>query len=99
MKKMNKKKAAILSLGLAAAMLPTLNLDAQINRGLLDNPYLTQEQQHRRGLMNQNRAYMEMGLTVHTQDFGQEVPMGSGIVVFLAAGVGYAVMKSKEEEQ
>ena len=36
---------------------------------------------------------------IDNQTFGQEVPMGSGIIVLLAAGMGYAALKRKEDEQ
>ena len=37
------------------------------------------------------------GLTVNTQDFG--TPLGSGIIILLAAGAGYAALKRKEEQE
>lgn len=35
----------------------------------------------------------ETSFTVNTQDFGQEVPLGSGIVILLAAGTGYVALR------
>lgn len=36
---------------------------------------------------------------INNQIFGQEVPMGSGVLILLAAGMGYAALKRKEDEQ
>ncbi len=35
------------------------------------------------------------GLT--NQTFGQEAPLGSGLLIMLAAGAGYAILKKKED--
>ena len=32
-------------------------------------------------------------------DFGEQSPLGSGIAIMLAAGLGYAALKKKEDEQ
>ena len=37
--------------------------------------------------------------TIDNQIFGQPVPLGSGLVILLAAGAGYAALKRKEDEQ
>lgn len=37
--------------------------------------------------------------TINNQTFGQPVPLGSGIVLLIAAGAAYAVLKRKEDEQ
>ena len=37
--------------------------------------------------------------TIDNQIFGQPVPMGSGVIILLAAGAGYAALKRKEDEQ
>ena len=37
--------------------------------------------------------------TIDNQVFGQPVPLGSGIVLLLAAGVGYVALKRKEDEK
>ena len=99
MKKRKTLKAIALSLGLAAMMAPA-TLDAQINHGLLQNPYKDHDDS-RRGMMNQNRDVNGSDLTVNTQDFGQDpsAPMDSGIAILIGAGLGYVALKKKEEQQ
>ena len=36
---------------------------------------------------------------INNQTFGQDVPLGSGAVILLSAGIGYALLKRKEDEQ
>jgi len=36
---------------------------------------------------------------INNQTFGQDVPLGSGLVLLMAAGTGYALLKRKEDEQ
>ena len=98
----NKKlKAIALSLGLAALMVPA-TLNAQINRGLLENPYKDNNKNH--GMMNPqgSRGVDGSGLEVLKQDFGQDAPsapLGSGIAILIGAGLGYVALKKKEDEQ
>ena len=37
--------------------------------------------------------------TINNQIFGQPVPLGSGVLLLIAAGAGYAILKRKEDEQ
>ena len=92
-----KLKAIVLSLGLAAMMAPA-TLDAQINRGLLQNPYKDHDDS-RRGMMNQNRDGESFDLA--NADFGEEqgTPLGSGIAILIGAGLGYVALKKKEDKQ
>lgn len=92
MKTTKKKKAIVLSLGLAAAMLSAMTANAQ------------QDYDGSRGLFMRGPAVESNdrggeNFTVNTQTFGQEVPMGSGLVILLAVGAGYAALKRKEEKQ
>lgn len=82
-------KTLVFSLGLAAMTLTANNLNAQNGGGLFGRGDIT-ESSNRDG---------ETSFTVNSQDFGQNVPMGSGIVILLAAGAGYAALKRKEEQQ
>ena len=91
-------KAITLSLGLAAMMAPA-TMNAQINHGLLQNPY-KDESSKKHGLLNQQgdrRGGMEIG--VETQDFGHNAPLGSGIAILIGAGLGYVALKKKEDGQ
>ena len=98
MNKTKSLKAIVLSLGLAALMAPA-TMNAQINRGLLENPYKDNSNKNH-GMMNpQGDRRGGMGIDVNTQDFGQSAPLGSGIAILIGAGLGYVALKKKEDEQ
>lgn len=98
MTKSQSLKAIVLSLGLAALMAPA-TMNAQINRGLLENPYKDNSNKNH-GMMNpQGDRRGGMGIDVNTQDFGQPAPLGSGIAILIGAGLGYVALKKKEDEQ
>ncbi len=95
-------KAIALSLGLATMMAPA-TMNAQINRGLLENPYKDNSNKNH-GMMNPqgSRGVDDSGLEVLKQNFGQEAPsapLGSGIAILIGAGLGYVALKKKEDEQ
>ena len=97
----NKKlKAIVLSLGLAALMTPA-TMNAQINRGLLQNPYKQDNsQKNTHGLVNRDQQYestLNGGLGNAQQEDPTTAPLGGGIAVLVAAGAGYALLKRKEE--
>ncbi len=46
-----------------------------------------------RGLMNRSVATGNL----NNQAFGQDVPLGSGLLILLGATVGYAIIKKKED--
>ena len=97
MKKADSLKAIVLSLGLAALMAPA-TMNAQINRGLLENPY---KQDNSHGMMNSrgDRTVIDdMSITAENQTFGQDVPLGSGIAILIGAGLGYVALKKKEDK-
>ena len=98
-------KAIVLSLGLAAMTLPS---NAQvINRGLLQNPY-KDESIKKHGMMNPqgnrsegstlgNEAFGTAGSQIGNEPFG--APLGGGLGILLAAGMGYAFIQSKKNKQ
>ncbi len=99
-------KALALSLGLAALMAPA-TLDAQINHGLLQNPY-KDESSKKHGMLNSqgnrgegsilgNEAFGAAGSQIDNEPFG--APLGGGIGILLAAGMGYAFIQSKKNKQ
>ena len=95
----NKKtlKALVLSLGLAALMAPA-TMNAQINRGLLENPY--KDNSH--GMMNSrgNRGSISEGTEGFTNANFTETessPLGSGIAILMGLGLGYVALKKKED--
>lgn len=88
-------KTLVFSLGLATLTLTANNLNAQNDgsRGLFGLGKSSADYDY-----SGNRDG-ETSFTVNTQDFGQDVPVGTGIVILLAAGAGYAAFKRKEEQQ
>jgi len=99
--KSNKRslKAIALSLGLAALMAPA-TMNAQINRGLLQNPY-KDESSKKHGMLNSQGNRGE-GQTIYADienDMFGEAPLGSGIAILIGAGLGYVALKKKEDEQ
>lgn len=95
MTKKNSLKAIALSLGLAAMLLPANNLAAQ-DGGLFC-----------RGASADNETFNNRGLIpidVNTDngisnDNFEPVPLGSGLVLLIGAGLGYVALKKKEDEQ
>ena len=95
-KKMN-LKAIVLSLGLAAMMLPANAMAQGTSKrpgGLFGfNDLFVAE-----GLFQTKGEEEELDLNVEIQPF-EEVPLSSGIVILLGAGLGYVALKKKEDKQ
>ena len=89
-------KTVVFSLGLAALMAPA-TLDAQINRGLLQNPYKDHDNSRRNESMMRagDPNSIEGGIT--NDGFGSNAPIGSGIAILIGAGLGYVALKKKED--
>ena len=88
----NKKtlKAVVLSLGLAAMMLPATNLNAQNGGGLFG-----------RGMTPDNAESnnRDGGVGLGGAETENPTPVGSGIAILTAIGAGYALLKRKEDKQ
>ncbi len=97
----NKKplKAIALSLGLAAMMLPATNLDAQSRPGGLFGNKPVQEEKENGLMQRRNRSTISDNGLFTNGNFGENVPLGGGIAVLLAAGLGYVALKKKEDKQ
>ncbi len=91
-----KLKAIALSLGLAALMVPA-TLDAQINRGLLQNPYKDHDNSRRNESMMRAGDPNSISIEGDITNDGFGVPLGSGIAILLGAGLGYVALKKKED--
>ena len=95
-KKMN-LKTIVLSLGLAAMMLPANAMAQGTSKrpgGLFGfNDLFVAE-----GLFQTKGEEEELDLNVEIQPF-EEVPLSSGIVILIGAGLGYVALKKKEDEQ
>lgn len=95
-KNKKKLKTIVFSFGLAAMILPTTNLNAQINRGLLENPY--KDPNTNRGMLNQQTKRDVASFSIENDSFDENAPLSSGIAVMLVVGLGYVVLKRKEEK-
>lgn len=93
-------KTIVFSLGLAAMTLTANNLNAQNdgNHGLfgMGKSSADNGQGGSRGLMDVSDNTEE---GISNYGIGQTVPMGSGLVILLGAGLGYVALKKKEDEQ
>ena len=101
-----KMKAIVLSMGLGVAMLESTSVQAQLidQRG----NGLFQENSQNDGLMQRggnrtdgstlgNEAFGAAGSQINNEPFG--APLGGGIGILLAAGMGYAFIQSKKNKQ
>lgn len=95
MTKKNSLKAIALSLGLAAMLLPANNLAAQDGGLFCRGASADNETVNNRGLININ-VNTENGIS---NDNFKPVPLGSGLVLLIGAGLGYVALKKKEDEQ
>ena len=78
-------------LAMAAGLLLSTSLSAQEQGGLFGRGNTADSTE--RGLMN--RSEVSGGL--NNQAFGQDVPLGSGLLILLGAAAGYAIIKKKED--
>ena len=89
-------KAIVLSLGLAAMMLPASAMAQKTTErpgGLFGR-----NDQSGTSLMHRTEAE-EWDLNVQIQTFQDPAPLGSGIVILIGAGLGYVALKKKEDKQ
>ena len=70
--------------------------DGLFNRGVSDEAYYGYGGASGKSFIGNRDATTG---TINNQIFGQPVPMGSGLVILLAAGAGYAALKRKEDEK
>ncbi len=91
-------KAIVLSLGLAAMMLPANAMAQGTSKrpgGLFGfNDLFVAE-----GLFQTKSEEDELEFNVDIQTFEEPAPLGSGIVILIGAGLGYVALKKKEDEQ
>ena len=98
MTKSQSLKAIVLSLGLAALM-ASATMNAQINRGLLQNPYKDHDNSRRNESLMRAGAPKSIEGDITNDGFGINAPLGSGIAILIGAGLGYVALKKKEDEQ
>lgn len=101
--KINKKnlKTIVFLMALAVAMLLPANSFAQQRGGggLFGLGDLFESDEWFRGMLDTDldEGNLEGGLT--NADFGEDAPLGSGLVILLGAGLGYVALKKKEGKQ
>jgi hypothetical protein len=94
-KRKTKKKSFVISMALAAGLLVPMAMNAQNDgsRGLFGRGFDASES-------TRDGSGMEwQGGGMTAQDPTQEAPLGSGLVLLMAAGAGYAVLKSKSGKE
>ena len=90
-------KAIVLSLGLAAMMLPA-NAMAQGTSKRPGGLFGFNDLFATEGLFQNRSEEQELELIVEIQPF-EEAPLGSGIAILIGAGLGYVALKKKEDKQ
>ena len=90
-------KAIVLSLGLAAMMLPA-NAMAQGTSKRPGGLFGLNDLFAAEGLFQNRSEEQNLVLNVEIQPF-EEAPLGSGIAILIGAGLGYVALKKKEDEQ
>lgn len=100
MKKPIKKKATVLSMAMAFAVAIPLGTSAQeglFQRGVSDEAYYGYGgSKNNTGFIGNRDATTGV---INNQIFGQPVPVGSGMIILLAAGAGYAALKKRKEDE
>ena len=98
---MKKQKGTRLALAMTALSLLPIGAFAQeglFSLGVSDEVYYGfNGAKENQGLFNQRNV--ETTGVINNQVFGQPVPLGSGVILLLGAGVGYAILKRKEDEK
>lgn len=101
-KNYRKLKVVALSLMLAAVTLSAPSVQAQgILGDLLDDYYEERDQSSRGGVLNRTSYSIDdnVGEGISNYGIGETVPLGSGIVILMGAGLGYVALRKKEDEQ
>ena len=94
MKKQIVREVTLLSFMLVFGAFPTF---AQNNGGLFGKGPVGNDDSHgRRGMLDVSIPGNDEG-GITNSGIGEEVPLGGGIAILLAAGLGYAALKKKED--
>ena len=96
----NKVRALALAMALAAAMLPASSYAQEHGEkggGLFGRGNFFDTDEWFRGVLDPTEQNLEGDISNY--GIGEDVPLGSGIVLLIGAGLGYAVLKKKEDEQ
>lgn len=91
-----KKKAFVLSVAMAALMLSPMTSNAQYR----EDRYGLQDWGQTSLLGKQGTGgtrEQEEGYSITNSGIGETVPLGSGLVILMGAGLGYVALKKKED--
>ena len=93
-----KKKVLALSLAMSVALpIGAFAQNGLFQRGVNDEAYYGfGGSTEKSGLLGDRSVATG---TINNQIFGQSTPLGSGILILIAAGAGYAALKRKEDEK
>ena len=93
------KKVFVLSLAMLAALpIGAFAQEGLFQRSMTDETYYGFGGYYDNCGLFGNRSATTMG-TIDNQTFGQPVPLGSGVLLLVAAGAGYGILKRKEDEK
>ena len=98
-KQKRKLKALVLSTAMAALMLlaiPTANAQGKPG-GLFGGS--SQTETCKQGMLRSTGVDINTNGGLLNDDFGEEEPLGSGLVILIGAGLGYVTLKKKEDKQ
>ena len=92
------RKTIVLSVVMATLLaIPTLMTAQNDREGSLFGSQTIK--QNSTGLMNQQGDRGTFSLETTTQQFGESAPLGSGLLIMMAAGAGYAVARRKRNKK
>ncbi len=99
MKECRKTKAIVLSMAMALALpIGAIAQEGLFQRGVADEAYYGFGGTNGKTELLGHRSVGTQD-TINNQTFGQPVPVGSGVLILLVAGAGYAILKRKEDKQ
>lgn len=84
-----KTKTLVLTMAMAIGLLLPMTMRAQ--SGGSDNFFRSNGDNYE----NRDGDHVDTGVSNHT--FGDPVPVGSGLLIMVAAGAGYVALKKKED--
>ena len=96
----NGKRNFLFYITLAVTLALPMGMTAQ-EKGLFSTSPVSKQSTNPSGLMNQeqNRGGVQWSDGLGNQGFNQQAPLGSGVLMLIAAGAGYAVLKSKKNNK
>ncbi len=95
-----KKKALVLSLAMLATSIGAFAQDGLFQRGVNDEAYSGYGcSTDKAGLLDNRSGIIWSEGGMFAQDPTQPAPLGNGLFILVATGVGYVTLKRKEDKQ